>query len=286
MEKNFDEKSYKLHSNHLNKLRKSYLNTSTFNKNEKINDFRHFRIINIINPLILYFKNKTWLTIGDGQYGSDARILKSIENEMKVYPSDISSELLEELVNEGVFENVYEINAESINFDNESFDIVFCKEAYHHFPKAYVGLYEMLRISKECLILLEPRDQYPKSILQKFKDLFFHKPHQLFENVGNFVFTFSENEAFKISTGLQLDCFFYKGYEDFFSKTFEKLSYRKAKLYFNLVLIFKKLATLFHYKKSGHLVVVFFKNPPNLILKDKMIEMGYKYISVPKNPYV
>ena len=37
------------------------------------------------------------------------------------------------------------------HFEDNSFDIVFTKESMHHWPRPYLGIYEMLRVAaKSC----------------------------------------------------------------------------------------------------------------------------------------
>ena len=95
------------------------------------------RTLDILNPFLK--KCNTWLTIGDynafeAQYFS--------EKKQQVIASDISDIFLIEAKEQGLIENFKKENVEHLSFDNESFDYVSCREAFHHFPRAYLGLYE------------------------------------------------------------------------------------------------------------------------------------------------
>ncbi|MCX7986598.1 MAG: class I SAM-dependent methyltransferase, partial [Bacteroidales bacterium] len=49
-------------------------------------------------------------------------------------------------------------NAEQLSVPDNSYDYVSCREALHHFPRPYLALYEMLRVSKKGIIIIEPID--------------------------------------------------------------------------------------------------------------------------------
>jgi len=96
-----------------------------------------------------------WLTIGDYN-GLEANYL--LDNRQRVVASDISDIFLQEAQTAGLIEEFKVVNVEKIDYPDESFDYVFCKEAFHHFPKAYMGLYEMIRCAKKAAIIIEPID--------------------------------------------------------------------------------------------------------------------------------
>lgn len=57
-------------------------------------------------------------------------------------------------------------NAESLSFRDNEFEVAFCKEAYHHFPRPFLALYEMLRVASKAVVLAEPNDQIPRPIMR------------------------------------------------------------------------------------------------------------------------
>ena len=126
----------------------------TWLKEGSLDKLRHLRMLSCIDPLI-NGKNK-WLTIGDGRYGTDAHYI--IEKGDKAHASDISKKLLE-IGNKIGFINEYsEENAENLSFEDESFDYVLIKEAFHHFPRPWIALHEAFRVCKKGIILIEPND--------------------------------------------------------------------------------------------------------------------------------
>ena len=70
-------------------------------------------------------------------------------------------------------------NAENLSFEDKTIDFILCKESYHHFPRPMVALYEMLRVARNGVLLIEPNDAY---IINKYSEI-------LFRNLKNIVKT-------------------------------------------------------------------------------------------------
>ena len=118
--------------------------------------WRHHRMYEIAECLS-HRKDAKWLTVGDGRFGLDSIRLRNrgIGN---VVPSDISEDLLSLAKHEGLVTDYHIQNAENMTLPDESYDFVFCKESYHHFSRPAIGLYEMLRVAREAVFLVEPND--------------------------------------------------------------------------------------------------------------------------------
>lgn len=58
-------------------------------------------------------------------------------------------------------------NAECLSFESKSFDLVLCKEGLHHLARPALGFYEMLRISNDAVILIEPAHTILGSFFEK-----------------------------------------------------------------------------------------------------------------------
>jgi hypothetical protein len=99
----------------------------------------------------------SWVTIGDGRFGLDSIRLQRL-GVRSVLPTDIGGALLEAGVQQGLINDYRVENAESLSFSDGSFDMVFCKESYHHFPRPFLALAEMVRVARYAVILVEPRD--------------------------------------------------------------------------------------------------------------------------------
>ena len=93
--KDFLRFSYQRHENH-------YLNHAQEGEKEKqaktwlqedtVDAWRHLRMYNSLDPLIISYPEATWLTIGDDRYGNDAHYLR--EKGLRVLATDISDILL------------------------------------------------------------------------------------------------------------------------------------------------------------------------------------------------
>jgi SAM-dependent methyltransferase len=263
-------------------------------KNPTINYFIHRRFYELINPL-LKSKNQ-WLTVGDG-YGFDANYLQ--DNGQQVLATDINPTFLEVSKAANLIQDFSIENAEKLSFENDSFDYGLCKEAYHHFPRPYIALYEMLRVCKKGIILIEPNDPiskmpfllFLKNILERWDTKIvqkFWKNRYSFEEVGNYVFKLSERECEKIAMGINLPAIAFKGtnnvhydpsnaHESCESPTFRKI---QRKMQWRNFLC---KTTLLPYQM---LSAILFKQLPDEQTIDALKKDGYQVNILPKNPYL
>ncbi|KOY87157.1 methyltransferase type 11 [bacterium 336/3] len=263
-------------------------------KNHTINYYIQNRLLELIRPLLN--TSNQWITVGDG-YGFDANYL--FENKQKVVATDISPTFLEMSKQAGLLEDFSIENAEKLSFADNHFDYALCKEAYHHFPRPYMAVYEMLRVVKKGIILIEPHDPLSKmpfllalrnildnwnvNTLQKY-----WKNRYSFEEVGNYVFKLSERECEKMAMGINLPAIAFKGInnnyykvsianESYQSSAFKKLQ-RKIRWH-NLLC---KL-TLMPYQV---LSAIIFKQTPDEQTIASLKKDGYRVYILPKNPYL
>lgn len=151
----------------------------------------YLRQIHPFSLAIDFFKSvspKTVLNLGDGRGGGESVFFKNIG--WKSLPCDDNTVVLEIAKNIGFIQDYSKQDAEELTFDNESFDYVITKETLHHLPRPYIAIYEMLRVAKEGICIIEPRDYEYK----------FGEEH--YEPCGNFCFGFSLKELAKIFTGM------------------------------------------------------------------------------------
>ncbi|NJK32489.1 MAG: class I SAM-dependent methyltransferase [Deltaproteobacteria bacterium] len=116
----------------------------------------HQSMYQTITPIVRTHEEATFLTVGDGKYGSDANFLLSLG--CRVTASNLAVESLKEAHAKGWIEEWLEINVEDIALPDCAFDFILCKHTYHHLPRPPLGLYEMLRVAKRGVILIEPLD--------------------------------------------------------------------------------------------------------------------------------
>ncbi len=74
----FQDWSYKRHTNHEITHAQSELFPSAYTNSQSIDAWRHRRMQEIILPLIKFYPQSTWMTVGDGNFGSDAFFLRDM----------------------------------------------------------------------------------------------------------------------------------------------------------------------------------------------------------------
>ncbi len=99
-----------------------------------------------------------WLTIGDGNMGSEASWL--YQQGVEAHATDLAADLLEVACSQKLITSWSEENAESLTFADESFDFVLIKEALHHFPRPWLALYEAFRVCRRGVVFLEPNGEH------------------------------------------------------------------------------------------------------------------------------
>lgn len=248
--------------------------------------WRHNRMYEIAD--CLKHLDYKWLTVGDGRFALDSLRLKrkGIEN---ITPTDITEDLLDAAKKEGWIKDFSVENAEKISFPDNSFDVVFCKEAYHHFPHPQIGLYEMLRIAKEIVILVEPND---KAINHSLYSILLQNrliSHARYEPVGNFVYPISKREIVKVAVVTNMKAVAFKGINDCYKKglEFESADTRQSKMFRRV----RKHISLRNALSSLHLLdyninmAAMFKNTIDEKTLSLLKKNKWTVIELPENPY-
>lgn len=243
---------------------------------------------------------KKWLTIGDYN-GFEAHYL--LQKKQNVVASDISDVVLKKAYARGLIKKYSMQNVENISYTDNAFDYVMCKEAFHHFPRAYLALYEMIRVCKLAIIMVtEPIDilskmstlLFFKNILDKINPFLINriwKNRFSWETVGNYVFKISEREIEKIAMGMGLPCIAFKRYNHFKSHTpIEGML--DVPLNINL---YKRIQRKLRIKNfisrvglipNDSVCTVIFKIQPEEKVVQKLSNLGYNVLRLPTNPYL
>jgi len=295
----FNQQSYKRHEDHFydnidgqgkGDLAKTWLETDT------VDAWRHARMYRSLDPLLKSYPEANWLTVGDGRYGKDAHYIQ--ERGVKVLASDISEALLKEGKKLGYIKDYRKENVEALSFSDEEFDFVFCKEAYHHFPRPMIALYEMLRVAKKAVVLIEPNDEY---VYSTFLEILFRNIKNLikyilrkkivihsFEEIGNYVYSISRREIEKVALGMNYKVLALKGLNDYYKEgvEYEKVS-NNSKLFRQVKrrICWFDLLTKFKLKRYCIVTVVIFKEEPKFVPMDDLAKEGYEVVVLPNNPY-
>lgn len=295
----FQEVSYQKHTNSFVEYEQDGIKAEqakSWFDNDSVDAWRHNRMYQILDPIIEEEAQSTWVTVGDGRYGKDAKYILNKGSEATA--TDISESLLIEANKLGYISKYKKENAEALSFSDASFDYAFCKEAYHHFPRPMVALYEMLRVADKAVVLIEPNDPYindkyihvvsrkMKNIIKFFlgKNIAKHR----YEESGNYVFSISRREIQKVALGLNYNMLAFKGLNDsyVFGVEYEKLSdngplQKKVKRMIGVSDFLCKLGIM-DYSLLGAII---FKNMPSNKLMARLQRDGYEIVELPNNPY-
>ncbi len=300
----FFEKSYVKHSN--SHAATSFQEMEKWTKKDTVDYWRHKRMYDTLLPILSNYKEASWLTVGDGRYGTDANYL--LQYSQNVMASDIAIDCLT-IAKENNFIKDYKIeNAEKISAENNYYDFVLCKEAYHHFPRPAIAVYEMLRVAKKGIVLIEPNDeniitpqtqsfgsaffwfiQSIKNIMKSFFGKAKYYKQGFYEESGNYVYSISEREIEKMALGLNYDLVAFKGLNDSYIEGVEnELVSENGALFKNVK---KNIAYLDNLSKKGKkrhglLTAIIFKEMPDEKCISEMKTAEFKITKLTKNPYI
>ena len=91
-------------------------------------------------------------------------------------------------------------DTEKLSFADNSFDYAFIAAGLHHLPRPLVGLYELIRVAKQGVIVIEPNDSWLTRLATHFKLA------TEIEQVGNYVYRFNAWDIKRISRSLFYRC--------------------------------------------------------------------------------
>jgi ubiquinone/menaquinone biosynthesis C-methylase UbiE len=169
----------------------------------------------------------------------------------KIFATDYSNKAVEIVRN--AFPNV-EVKVEDnekLSFSDNYFAWSFIAASLHHLPRPILGLYELLRVSKHGIIVMEPNDSFLTRFATSIGMI------QEYEVSGNYVYRISKRDVCKVARS---------GYCDYFiNRCFAP--HRVAKKHFEF--IFLKWLTLFcnaTISPLGNYVVFIIKKRSNSIV--------------------
>lgn len=299
----FNKESYTRHSEWYNQKfptiesKTNYLIAAKNNVSQDIGTWLQSIFFKCLDPL-LAAGEQNWLTIGDA-YGFDAQYI--IKSGNTATASDLNIDFLSIAKTEGIVANYSAQNAEHLTYVDNSFDFLLCKESYHHFPRPYAALYEMLRVAKKGFVIIEPQDPISKmplllgvvNILAGYRQNWANKVWRnrfSYEPVGNFVYKISERELEKFAAGLQLPLVAFKGINPNFhfdGASKQQSSFGNGKF---RQIYFKRrfLDSLVNLRllPSQVLCAIVFKEMPNEVMLERLKMDGYRLVFIPKNPFL
>ncbi len=255
-----------------------------------------------------------WLTVGD-THGWDAARLTAM-GAADVTASDLAEGMLEHAKNEGIIQAYLCENAESMKAKDNAYDVVFCKEAFHHLPRPWIGLYEMLRVARKVVLLVEPRDwivdrgpvvtRGPKALVsgilkwtkmrlgQRLDCLPVQARFQLgdkpgYEEVGNYIFSVSSREIEKVALGMDFPAVGFFALNDHFEKGLGNFRAEDSDAEFvrvRKILEAADLLTEAGLGSSSLLLAALFKEMPKPDLEKNLTDIGWHIKKLDRNPYL
>ena len=268
---------------------------------ESLDYWRHNRILNLIRPILK--KNETWLTIGDGRYGSEAAWLK--RHDIVCHSSDMHTNLLELAYKKGIVDSFSEQNAENLNLESNSFDYVLIKETLHHLPRPWLAIYEAFRVCKKGVVIIEPNDTYAyshcfkktfirsKNLLKKLLNKKVYKDEYGFEEVGNFIYTINMRELEKFLLGIHKTRIAFNNINDHYFENIEYISTKNASfkekvicLKLKSMILIKDLLCNLGFMNFSIGEAILFKEKPEKKLIYDLKNMNWNYKNLPNNPFL
>ena len=296
----FQEKSYERHATQYQQYLEGgehAIHGNTWRSTDTVDAWRHQRMYRTMDPLLESGPGADWLTVGDGRYGNDAHYI--LEHGGTVLATDIADGLLAKALADGFISAYRMENVEALSFADGTFDYVLCKESYHHFPRPMLALYEMLRVARTGVVLIEPNDAH---VAEDFRRVLWRSARGLyrrsrgkpdgrnsFEESGNYLYGISRREIEKVALGLNYWAVAFKGLNDVYYSgvEFEKLSANgplqrrvRRKIAFLDVLCACGVGDY------GILAAIIFKHPPPESTLVRLRGAGYAVSLLPRNPYI
>jgi SAM-dependent methyltransferase len=281
--------SYDRHTQHEMELAENMDLPSCYCRPNSVDAWRHRRMLEPLIPIVEAFPLAKWLTVGDGRFGSDASFLEGYG--VDVTATSISTHTLRIAHSYGFIRKYAAENAEAFTLADDTMDFVLCKESFHHLPRPALAFYEMLRIARKAVVLIEPAEGRPRPLtpLKGFaKRLLRHDVSDQFEPSGNFVYRISVHETSKMLTALGHRCLAWKGINDFWYPPFAAADSRRLSLGrvgTRLGIFVQDLLVHLRLLNYGLSVIVCFKEPPATSLTASLRHVGFKMVSLPQNPH-
>jgi SAM-dependent methyltransferase len=246
-------------------------------------------MLETVLPLVRAYPDASWMTIGDGGYGSDAFVLQA--RGADVTASSLHDATLLAAVERGYIRRYRTENAEFLSASDGSYDFVLCKESYHHFPRPAVAFYEMLRVASRAVVLIEPVEDRPRPLdagKQALKKLIRGDTSFVFESSGNFLYRVSVREIEKMMAALGGSYIAVKRFNDFFHSrlacdrnyglSLGRVGTRAGILVQNLLCGARLL-------NHGLATIIAFKSEPGVEVLRALKREKFRLYRLPRNPY-
>jgi SAM-dependent methyltransferase len=260
---------------------------SLYTAPDSIDCWRHLRMLSTVKPVVECLPQARWMTVGDGRYGSDAAYLKSLG--ANVVATSLTDERLRVAHDMGRIGEYRIENAERLSPADGAFDFVFCKESYHHFPRPPMALYEMLRVAKVGVFMIEPmaNARVLDAAKRGVKRLLRGDTNFNFEPSGNYLYRLDLADLGQLMCAMGNHTLAYKGINDFYHAPYGKapagggLPYTVTRLGVAVQDVLARLKLL----GWGLCAAAVFNGTPPAVLRQRLKQAGFSFIDLPRNPY-
>ena len=274
---------------------------------DTVDFWRHARMYRTIAPLATFYGKARWMSVGDGRFGLDSVRLKRMFG-LDVYPTDIAENMLKKALEIGVLREYGIEDIERLSLAEGFCDVIFCKEALHHLARPLVGLYEMLRVAAEVVVLIGPVDDLLRPLvltrqnirghlkaivrillgretaLPPYRDEQRHNIKGDFEPSGNFVYRVSNREINKVVHALDLGGMAYYPFNDAYETGVEFEKAEEGNALFQRIR--EGIANADRAGEGNLCTTVIFKNRISAELKENMTKCGFIFPDKTDNPYL
>jgi ubiquinone/menaquinone biosynthesis C-methylase UbiE len=257
-----------------------------------VDAWRQRRMYDLLQPIVASGIENRWLTVGDS--GGDAAALAAAGIPSgQIVASSLCVAQLERLKASGFLSGieVRTVNAENIDSPANEFDFVLAKEVYHHFPRPSIGLYEMLRVARQAVVLIEPIDFVgrPLDVLRAIVKSALRRTlvRGEFEYYGNYTYRLSLRESTKLMTAMAYTDMYVLLFNDFSNNAGAELTSNRYQMgTHRLALWIQDLLATVHLMSWGKAVLVLAKQSLPTALKQRLEAAGFRRFVLPKNPYL
>lgn len=255
-------------------------------------DFRmHERMMDLVRPVIAAYPEAHWLTIGDE--GQDCWMLRQ-RGAAAVTASSISDVRLQKAAELGFLSGipVRALNAENLDCAEAAFDLVLCRQAYHHVRRAPLAFYEFMRVSRRGFVLIEPIEG-PRRLLEFVRALakmaLRHRSpiYDWFEPAGNYIYRVSERDVFRMLTALEVPWFAIKTFNTFYLAWLaaQPRSSIVARAIFSLGIGLQDFLCHCRLMNPGLCMIFVPTEDDPQHAREVLERAGFRIVSTPKNPY-
>lgn len=261
-------------------------------RRDTIDAWQHERMLRYLSTVIAAFPDARWLTIGDA--GVDGWALQKF-GVKTVTASSVSDARLKKLKELGYLNGieVRALNAENLELPDASFDIVLCRQAYHHVRRAPLAFYEFMRVASVGFILIEPAElrRRPLNGVRTLAKVLLRRRmpiYDSFEPVGNYIYRVSEKEIFGMLAAVQLPWFAIKRFDNFNSRWLagQRRDGLLARSIFQIAVGVQGILSSCRLMSQGLCVVFVPTSPAAESAQEALRAAQFRIVSIPKNPWM